>query len=268
MSIKLNGTMGLGGKMTLSANNDGTGPGPGPVPIEPILDYASGEVYYDTLFEATTTFTSPEDAYIAWATELGLPTTGTLPDLLPPDDDDSHMNIITNVIPSKTGASDVIGTSSEGGVYTFHNSRFITSSSAGKPLVNTGNQTIARFFTSRAPNPSLVFTVKAPDDDNRYVMSDSRWQQTDNTVIIYMIWENWTTGANRVTSAYRFEKGKIDWVATNINAPVAYMQLFSFDETISFSTDVAPDPAGTSKSREITIGEVVRWTSDQTATPI
>lgn len=220
---------------------------------DPLLDLSTSEVMFPSTVEAHDKWASAEDAYLAWAAELGLSPTGTDPGL-PGAPDDSQSTLPLQFAPGKTGSSTDVTFSSEGGICVYKDLAPVGQTQLG--LRNTGNVDINRFYRAGGA-PSLIFTSKIPLVDAKYVTGVTRYRANATHAIFYVEYQAYSGTTHHTTMALRLGVGgEMEWVCGKVgDNTIGWAQIFAFVEGTN-DTTIPPNPPGTSRSYEMPLGTV------------
>ncbi|MBO2563810.1 hypothetical protein [Shewanella algae] len=221
-----------------------------------VVNPITSTTIFDYLGETTNTFTDVSSAYSAWAAELGLSDTDSLPGLAAGDDSCSEVSL--NFVPSKYGLSSKVMVGSEGSFGIYFNEPGGSAGSQSRPIsgVSGIHQNVTRNFNSRPRNPAVIFNCKHPTNDSR--SENLKWQQTSDAAIFYVQWRSYGSSTKVTQFAAKLSHGKIDIVCSSIDSVGAYLQCFLFDE--SQTSAIAIEGEG-NFSEALAIGQVRYFTS-------
>ena len=208
-----------------------------PEPVTPILAY-NGDVMFDS-FEpvASSPYSSAKDAYTTWATEMNVSPDHRLTAMHCVHWDNANIVRLDSSY-SKTGISDTVGFSTDGGFFLYHN-RIHTNRHEVLcgTVVNTGNVPVsARIISPTNLAADILILPRDPVLRKRTLYS-TRGAQADGVAIFYMEWvkrygEDWEDDwliPYETNVAIRLAKNYLEVVAENVSDAGALFQVFSFN---------------------------------------
>lgn len=179
-------------------------------------------------FEAiTTAYASASAAYDAWAAELGVSSTATI-SAFSADDDFWMLSLGFPVAAGSQYAS--IGVASESGLSIYYG---VPSNAAkdGTPFaLNLGAASVSRMFAS-VSRPSLLVAIRGSASGLDMLTEGAKWQKAGQTAILFYRARYLASQTEIVDVALRLTPGRMELVATNVNASSPKIQAFRFCES-------------------------------------
>lgn len=196
-----------------------------------IIDPKTGKQIFNDIVEITPLHANALLAYSAWATELGLSDTATLPGLVQADDAATEIDI--GFPTAIDGLSSKIMQSTEGsiGIYVDEPPGSVSSSGRAITAVAPSQVSVPRAYTSRATiNPSFVINCKSPNVDSKSY--NGKWVKTADAAILFISWSQYgNSNLNKTDLAIKFSRGNIELVCTAGTDAGSYIQFFIMDST-------------------------------------